>query len=116
MAAFTLALGIGGSSAVFSLFRAVFLSPLPFPDDHRLVNIMERRGSSRNADIPVSGHEFIAWQEQNTVFDGMALFRREARTPDRRRGAGMIAVVRASGRFLPDKSAFNPPRTVLRPG
>ena len=78
VAAFTLALGIGGSVAVFSLFRGVFLSPLPFPEDQRLVSISERRGGSRNAELPVSGHEVMAWQQQNRVFDRMALFRPEA--------------------------------------
>ena len=54
IAILSMALGIGGTSAVFSLFRAVFLSPLPFPDADRLVAINERRNSSRNADLPIS--------------------------------------------------------------
>lgn len=71
----TLALGIGANTAVLSLARAVFLNPLPFKDPDRLVAIAERRPGSRSTNIPISGHEFAAWREQNLVFEEMALFR-----------------------------------------
>jgi putative ABC transport system permease protein len=70
----TLALGIGANTAVLSLARAVFVTPLPFKDPDRLVAIAERRPSSRATDIPISGHEFAAWREQNRVFDEIALY------------------------------------------
>jgi putative ABC transport system permease protein len=72
-----LALGIGGSAAVFSLVRAVFLTPLPFPESDRLVAIAERRGGSRDANIPVSGHEYAAWKERSDAFEQLALSRGE---------------------------------------
>jgi putative ABC transport system permease protein len=73
VAILTLALGIGANTAAFSLVRALFIGPLPFDDADRLVTIAERRATSRNANIPVSGHEYAAWKEQNHVFDGVAL-------------------------------------------
>ena len=76
VAVLTLALGIGANTAVISLARAVFSSPLPFPDAERLVTLSERRGGSRNANIPISGHEYAAWKEENQVFEQLALFRR----------------------------------------
>ena len=78
IAILTLALGIGVNTAVFSLVHTVFLAPLPFPDAERLVIVSERRGGSRDANIPVSGHEFIAWREGNKVLERVALHR-----PDR---------------------------------
>jgi putative ABC transport system permease protein len=69
----TLALGIGTSTAVFSLLHAVLLRPLPFRDPGRLVAVWERRGESRDADIPVSAHEYVAWKERNRVFSDLAL-------------------------------------------
>jgi putative ABC transport system permease protein len=75
MSILTLALGIGANTAVVSLARAVFYNPLPFKDPDRLVAIAERRPSSRNSNIPVSGHEFAAWKDENTVFDNLAIYR-----------------------------------------
>jgi len=69
----TLALGIGANTAVLSLARAVFLNPLPFKDPDRLVAVFERRDGSRNTNIPISGHEFAAWRDQNRVCEAMAL-------------------------------------------
>jgi len=73
VAVVTLALGIGANTAAFGLIRAVFLSPLPGRDADRLVTIAERRPTSRDANIPVSGHEYVAWTEQNRTLDGVAL-------------------------------------------
>src|SRR5688500_15843105 len=60
----TLALGIGLTSAVFSVFSAVLLKPLSYPDPDRLVWLSmadpEFRGS-RNA---VLAPDFIAWKDQ----------------------------------------------------
>ena len=76
----TLALGIGANTAVFTLLRAVFLSPLPIADADRVVAVAERRPGSRDADIPISGHEFDAWKTQNQTLTGIALFRGDMST------------------------------------
>ena len=69
----TLALGIGANTAIFSVVNAVLLRPLPFAEPDRLVQVWERRVSSRGADIPVSGHEFAAWREQTTTFEELTM-------------------------------------------
>ncbi|SPE41670.1 conserved membrane hypothetical protein [Candidatus Sulfopaludibacter sp. SbA3] len=40
-----LALGIGGNAAIFTLLKAAFLDPLPFPESGRLVTIFDRYSS-----------------------------------------------------------------------
>lgn len=68
-----LALGIGGVAAIFSVFDAVLIRPLPYADAGRLVMIWDFMGK---ADV-VSKHnptppEWIEWRRLNTVFTGLA--------------------------------------------
>ena len=71
LAVLTLAVGIGGNAAVFSLIDAVLLRQLPFADPGRLVNLYEHRNGQTG---PISGHEFAAWREQNTAFQSIASY------------------------------------------
>src|SRR5580765_3909569 len=59
----TLALGIGATSAVFSVVRTVMLEPLPYRDPDRIVAVWEtnRGGTSRNVIAPAN---FVAWRER----------------------------------------------------
>ena len=100
VAILSMALGIGGTSAVFSLFRAVFLSPLPFPAADRLVTITERRASGE-AGFPISGHEYGAWKSQSQVFERIAMYRGDRMNLT---GAGepeAIGVLQVSADFFP---------------
>src|SRR5216110_2551967 len=74
VAVLTLALGIGGNTAIFSGVNAVLLRPLPFQDADRLVTVWERnpqQGYEQN--MPATGN-FIDWQEESKSFKGMAMF------------------------------------------
>jgi putative ABC transport system permease protein len=73
VAILTLALGIGGTTAIFSVIYGVVLSPFPYRDSRRLVVLSSqdvRKGTEpRWADI--SSSEFLDYQEQNSVFAEM---------------------------------------------
>ncbi|HVN82549.1 MAG TPA: ABC transporter permease [Terriglobia bacterium] len=68
---FTLALGIGANSAIFSIVNAVLLRPLPFHDPERVVFVWEtlqREGIDQGvASIP----NFFDWKEQSRSFEDM---------------------------------------------
>ena len=67
----TLAVGIGLNTAVFSLFNAVLLRPLPYPHADRLVTL-SLHGDTPFGAIPIS--EFAHWREQATAFELMAAY------------------------------------------
>jgi predicted permease len=68
----TLALAIGGLTAVFSVLYAVMLRPLPFPRAHELLAVhthFEKFGQPR---LPSSPNEFLDIQNKNTTFSKVA--------------------------------------------
>ena len=68
----TLALGIGATSAVFSVVRTVMLEPLPYRDPDRLVAVWEtnRGGTSRNVIAPAN---FVAWRERTRTLEHLGM-------------------------------------------
>lgn len=60
-----LALGIGGTSAIFSVVDAVLLEPLPLGDPGRLVAILHHR------DRPVAPANFLDWKRRTASFAQM---------------------------------------------
>ena len=69
---FTLALGIGLNTAVFSVVNAVLVRPLAYPNPERLVWVAP--SDDRGQDDVVMSPDFEAWRDQSTVFDRLAGF------------------------------------------
>ena len=78
----TLALGIGATTAMFSLINGVLLRPLPFPEPDRLMMIAPLDESAVKPGIPssISYPDFFDWRARNRSFDAMASYRHDART------------------------------------
>ncbi len=69
-ALFTLALGIGANTAIFSVVYGILLRPLPFRDASRLVLLNET--TPRVGIVSVSYPNFLDWRAQSRAFSQMA--------------------------------------------
>jgi putative ABC transport system permease protein len=70
VSALTLALGIGATSAIFSVLNAVVLAPLPFRDPGRLVWAQVVNGEGRTRGIPLDITD--AWRKESKTVAGVA--------------------------------------------
>src|SRR5215469_2875389 len=66
----TLAIGIGASTAIFSVLHVVLLRPLPYPNADRLCVVWTVLGKEGRA--PASGPELLSLQERNRLFEQVA--------------------------------------------
>jgi len=66
LAVLAFALGIGITTAVFSIFNAVLLRPLAYPDSEELVSVFDTQPAC--ATCPASFPKYHDWKERNQVF------------------------------------------------
>ncbi len=78
VAVLTLALGIGGNVAVFSLLDAVLLRPLPYSHPDRLFMFFPVETKSQRSMVSSSYPNFQDWHEQSHAFEAMAAFHEES--------------------------------------
>jgi putative ABC transport system permease protein len=67
----TLAVGIGATTALFSVYRAVFLDPIPLPEANRLLFVMEQ--ASFGCCGPASGPDYTDWVARQRAFSGIGI-------------------------------------------
>ena len=74
VAALTLALGIGATTAIFSVVHAVLLRPLPYADPDRLTMVWMKNGRLNIAEDWHSYPNYSDYRDQNRTFDDIAAF------------------------------------------
>src|SRR5262245_48831879 len=98
IAVLTLAVGIGATTAIFSIAYSVVLQPLPFGEPERLVALWSLAPKLGSPHGFVSAADHRDWREQNHVFEDVALVRHIANfnltgegEPERLQGARIAA-------------------------
>src|SRR6185437_9848489 len=72
----TLAIGVAGSTVIYSAVRAVLWRPLPYPDPGRLAMVSYVNGTGPEAaPYSASAPDFLDWRQQSHTFTGMAAIR-----------------------------------------
>ena len=79
VATLSIALGVGVNSAIFSLFNAAALRPLPVPDGGKMISIYQTFHGGRGRNIHgepgmLSTAEYQTYRQSNDVFAGMVAY------------------------------------------
>jgi predicted permease len=75
VAILTLAIGIGGTTAIFSFVNAVLVRPLPYPDSERLALVAGANPDGSTSEITsVTPGDFLDWRAQTRTIERMAGF------------------------------------------
>jgi predicted permease len=74
VAVITLALGIGATTAIFTVVNAVLLRPLPYPHPEQLVYVQEILGEYGLSPF-VPNREFAAWRNQSRTLSPIAAYK-----------------------------------------
>ena len=71
IAVLTLAIGIGATTAVFSVINGVLLRPLPYPDADRLISVSNVDQKNPKWSQLVSSTDVAHWRADNNVFEAL---------------------------------------------
>lgn len=127
LAVLTLALGIGASTAIFSIVNGVLLQPLAYREPGQLVWLRESTPTFGAAPLPINAYHFLAWRERATSFAALSILDANAVTLtglDRPEQLGLasvssgyfelLGVAPALGRaFAPEEAAAGRNRVVV---
>jgi putative ABC transport system permease protein len=94
----TLALGIGASTAIFSLVHGILLEPLPLPEPDRLVYVNET--GPRGGVISTAWLNYLDWRARQHSFESIALSREEPLTLTGFDRARRVRARRVTGNFF----------------
>ncbi len=98
-----LAVGIGLTTAMFSLVDAVLWRPLPYPHADRIVSLNEQRPQESRWFGPIAPADFFDWRRESRSFAAMAAYRLPPAGSYSLTGAGdpeCVAALEVSPAFL----------------
>jgi len=102
VAVFTLALGIGANTAIFSVVNALLLKPLPFPAPQQLVafGMTDTRQKEQTMLGSLSYPDFFDFREQNHTLANIAVYLDRGFALTGEKGASSLHGVKSSAEFF----------------
>jgi putative ABC transport system permease protein len=101
VAVLTLALGIGATTAIFSVVYGIVFRPLPYPHSEKLVSIGTRELAEPDSFNPASLPDLKDWQSQNKVFSSLAGYAYNRYDLDADQGGGSVRAAMVTPEFFP---------------
>jgi hypothetical protein len=95
-----LALGIGATTAIFTVVNSVLLEPLPFPNPGRLLALREIRPDG-HLNPSVQTQNFLDWRARNRSFERIALMQQLPMNLADANQADQVNGLRVSADFFP---------------
>ena len=101
VAVLTLALGIGASTAIFTVMDAVLLKPLPYKDPQRLVLIRESIPRILPEPVALPAPDVVTFEQQSHSFSAIGAFQNQQRDLTGGGGPERISVARVTASLFP---------------
>jgi predicted permease len=92
----TLALGLGATTAIYSVVYSVLLKPLPYPNADELVRIRHPAPGLNSPDLAASTNMQLTYQQENRTFAAVGLWLQDSATLTIRGEAERVRAVRVS--------------------
>lgn len=98
VAVLTLALGIGTTTAIFSMVNCTILQPLAFPESDRLVCLREviLEVVDKYPTVPVSARHFVEWQDRCQSFESISIIDPDTANLTKQEEPERLKLIRAS--------------------
>jgi putative ABC transport system permease protein len=96
----TLALGIGASTAIFSIIEGVLLKPLPYPQSGQIVALRHTAPGIHIDDLNMAASLYFTYSEENRVFRDVGMWQADTATVTGGGPPEEIPILLVTNRFL----------------